>query len=166
LFIIPSVFIFKEGIINDHWNVFMKGREEDDLREMGPSSLAWAGLSKLCGVGLSSIGGVELTQKCKKERFGSWGSKHKNKDEPFFSRECLFCIHRTIINWFQGVSDTRLTRAFLSHNIQGINDYKRFVESKLENKVFKKDFEHEKYVWRPNNLNISKRRRYKVQPML
>jgi hypothetical protein len=32
----------------------------------------------------------------------------------------------------------------LSNNIQGINDYKRFVESKLESEVFKKDFKHEK----------------------
>jgi hypothetical protein len=71
-------------------------------------------------------------------------SKHRNKDDPFFSQQCLFCIYKTIVDWFQGVLDTRLTRAFLSNNIQGINDHKRFVESKLENEVFEQDFKHEK----------------------
>jgi hypothetical protein len=74
----------------------------------------------------------------------SRGSKHKKKDVPFFSREYLFCIHKTTVDSFQRVSDRRLTQAFLSNNIQGINEYKRFVETKLENKVF--DFKHEKYA--------------------
>jgi hypothetical protein len=82
----------------------------------------------------------------------SRGSKHRKKIEPFFSREYLFCIHKTIVDSFQGVSDTRLTRAFLSNNIQGINDYKRFVESKLENKVFEKDFKHEKDALGPKQF--------------
>jgi hypothetical protein len=34
----------------------------------------------------------------------------------------------------------------LSNNIQGINNPKRFVESKLENEVFEKDFKHEKDI--------------------
>jgi hypothetical protein len=79
--IISFVYIFKDGIIMDDWNVFMMGREEDDLgenREMGPSSLArprnlggaGAGPNKLGGVGPSGIGGVEPTKKRKKGRSG------------------------------------------------------------------------------------------------
>jgi hypothetical protein len=32
----------------------------------------------------------------------------------------------------------------LPNNIQGVNDYKRFVEPKLENQVFEKESKHEK----------------------
>jgi hypothetical protein len=40
LLIISFVHIFKEGIIMDHWNIFMMGRKKDDISEIGPSSLA------------------------------------------------------------------------------------------------------------------------------
>jgi hypothetical protein len=68
----------------DHWNVFMMKREENDLGEMGPSSLAEAGPNNLGGAGPSGIGGVEPTKKRKKGQFVSRDSKHKNKDDPFF----------------------------------------------------------------------------------
>jgi hypothetical protein len=68
----------------DHWNVFMMGREEDDLGEMWPSSLARVGPNNLGRARPSGIGGVEPTKKCKKWQPGSRGSKHRNKDEPFF----------------------------------------------------------------------------------
>jgi hypothetical protein len=71
LLIISFVYIFKEGIIMDHWNVFMMKREENDLGEMGPSSLAEAGPNNLGGAGPSGIGGVEPTKKYKKRRSGS-----------------------------------------------------------------------------------------------
>jgi hypothetical protein len=115
----------------------MMGREEDDLGEMRPSSFARAGPSNLGGAGAgfnnlggagpSGIGGAKPTKECKKRQFGSRGSKHRKKDEPFFSQGYPFCIHKTIVDLFQGVSDTRLTLAFLSNNIQKINHYKRFV---------------------------------------
>jgi hypothetical protein len=45
----------------------------------------------------------------------------------------------------------------LLNNIQGINDYKRFVESKLENKVFEKDFKHEKDALGPKQFKHLKK---------
>jgi hypothetical protein len=48
------------------------------------------------------------------------------------------------VDRFQGVSKTRLIQVFLSINIERVNDHKRFVETKLENKVFEKEFKHEK----------------------
>jgi hypothetical protein len=58
--IISFVYIFKEGIIMDHWNVFMMEREKDDLGEMGPSSLVGAGPNNLGGTGAgpSNLGGT------------------------------------------------------------------------------------------------------------
>jgi hypothetical protein len=84
--IIYFVYILKEGIIMDHWNVFIMGREGDDLGEMsslvgawpsklggvraGPSNLggARARPSNLGGEGLSVIGGVEPRYKKTQER--------------------------------------------------------------------------------------------------
>jgi hypothetical protein len=61
--IISFEYIFKEGIIIDHWNVFMMGREEDDLGEIGPSSSTRVGPNNLGGTRPSGIGGVEPTKK-------------------------------------------------------------------------------------------------------
>jgi hypothetical protein len=76
LLIISFLYILKEGIIIDHWNVFMMESEEDDLGEMEPSNLVGVGPSNLGGAGVgpsniggagpSGIGGVEPTKKHKK----------------------------------------------------------------------------------------------------
>ena len=44
---------------------------------------------------------------------------------------------------------TRLAQLFLSNNIEGINKYEKFVESKLGNEAFEKDFKHEEDALRP-----------------
>jgi hypothetical protein len=46
-FIISFVNIFKEDIMVDHWNVFLMGKEEDDLGEIGPSNLGGASPNNL-----------------------------------------------------------------------------------------------------------------------
>jgi hypothetical protein len=45
-------------------------REENDLGEMGPSNLAWAGPNNLYGARLNGIGRVEPTKIIKKGWFG------------------------------------------------------------------------------------------------
>ena len=76
MLIISFVYILKEGIIIDHWNVFMMESEEDDLGEMEPTNLVGARPSNLSGVGVgpsnpsgarpNGIGRVEPTKKRKK----------------------------------------------------------------------------------------------------
>ena len=110
---------------------------------MGLSSLAWVGPNNLYRAWPNNIGGVEPTKNIRRDDLDLEVFSVEIKMNHFFSWECLFCIHKTIVDWFQGVLDIRLTWTFLSNNFQWIINHKRFVESKLENKVFKKDFEHE-----------------------
>jgi hypothetical protein len=56
------------------------------------------------------------------------------------------------VDWFRSCSIDRLSRLFLKSNIQGVQEYKKYIEQRLQNDIFHKEFEHEKKQLSPRRF--------------